>query len=173
MATTPPASPITARARLERRDRRSEGQTFARRTGIAAAAHRDPGGGRTVTLVPFAKSVGGCFGINATQGGFQPTNQIVDFYVDRLHAARAARFRVNFEDVEAGNDHDMDAIVRYSYTVSGSTVTSRHSDYAAGCITQHMGYVYPGRRRMASTSSCVTGTPRPATIRTSSIPPRG
>ena len=30
------------------------------------------------------------------------------------------RFRVNFEDVEQGADHDMDAIATYEYTVSGS-----------------------------------------------------
>ena len=68
-----------------------------------------PVNGQTITLVPFAKSVGGS-GISAGQGQFQPTNQIVDFYVDTL-GPTSGSFRVNFEDVEQGADHDMDAIV--------------------------------------------------------------
>jgi type IV pilus assembly protein PilY1 len=55
-------------------------------------------------------------------------------------------FRVNYEDVEQGADHDMDAIARYQYqVVNGNqlsiTVTS---EYAAGGIIQHMGYVISG-----------------------------
>lgn len=96
-----------------------------------------------ITLVPFGKSVGGN-SISAAQGAFQPTNQIVDFYVESL-TATSGTFQVNFEDVEAGNDHDMDAVVRYSYSVSGDTVTvNATSDYAAGGIIQHMGYVVSG-----------------------------
>jgi len=103
------------------------------------------GGGRTVTLVPFAKSVAGS-SINAAEANFQPTNQIVDFYVDSIAAdGSSGRFRVNFEDVEQGADHDMDAIVIYEYSVSGSTVTvTLTSEYAAGGIVQHMGYVISG-----------------------------
>ena len=67
-----------------------------------------PVNGRTITLVPFAKSVAGCEHFDA-EANFQPTNQIVDFYVDSHHAT-TGRFRVNFEDVEQGADHDMDAI---------------------------------------------------------------
>jgi type IV pilus assembly protein PilY1 len=96
----------------------------------------------TITLVPFAKSVSGS-GISATSD-FQPTDQIVDFYVDTL-TDTYGKFRVNFEDVEQGADHDMDAIAIYEYTVSGSTVTVKvTSEYAAGGITQHMGYVISG-----------------------------
>ena len=99
--------------------------------------------GDTVTLVPFAKSVGG-FGIPATEGLYQPTNQIVDFYVETL-TPTFGRFRVNFEDVEQGADHDMDAISTYEYTVSGSSVDiTVTSDYAAGGIIQHMGYAISG-----------------------------
>lgn len=102
-------------------------------------------GGRKVTLVPFAKSVGGGYGINAAQGSYQPTNQIVDFYVDTI-TSTYGKFRVNFEDVEQGSDHDMDAIVIYEYTVNAdNTVTVRvTSEYAAGGITQHLGYVISG-----------------------------
>lgn len=100
-----------------------------------------PVGTRKITLVPFAKSVGGCLGAD---GAFKATNQIVDFYVDSL-TATSGRFRVNFEDVEQGADHDMDAIVIYEYEVSGNTVTVRlTSEYAAGCIIQHIGYVISG-----------------------------
>jgi len=102
-----------------------------------------PVNGRTVTLVPFAKSVAG-LGISAAETNFQPTNQIVDFYVDSI-TPTTGRFRVNFEDVEQGADHDMDAIVIYEYSISGSTVTiTLTSEYAAGGIVQHMGYVISG-----------------------------
>ena len=129
--------------------------------------------GQVITLVPFAKSVGG-LGINAGQGQFQPTNQIVDFYVDTL-GPTSGSFRVNFEDVEQGADHDMDAIVRYTYTVTGSTVSvTVDSDYAApaaSCIT--WGTSCPARLPTAPTSSCGTAIPRRDRIRTiSSIPLR-
>ena len=110
-----------------------------------------PVDGRTITLIPFAKSVGGNSPapgpspISVDEGDFQPTNQIVDFYVESL-SATGGTFRVNFEDVEQGADHDMDAIARYSYVVNGDgTVTvSVTSEYAAGSIIQHMGYIVSG-----------------------------
>jgi type IV pilus assembly protein PilY1 len=53
---------------------------------------------------------------------------------------------VNFEDVESGNDHDMDAIVKYVITknVDGTISVKTSSVYAAGSIEQHMGYVISG-----------------------------
>lgn len=110
-----------------------------------------PINGQTVTLVPFAKSVAGS-SISAAKGSFQPTNTIVDFYIDTI-TPTSGRFRINFEDVEQGADHDMDAIAEYSYAVndngtldtSDDTVTIEvTSTYAAGGITQHMGYVISG-----------------------------
>lgn len=103
-----------------------------------------PVGGQTITLVPFAKSVGGS-SISATEGQFQPTNTIVDFYVETL-SGNYGKFRVNFEDVEQGADHDMDAIAEYEYSVNpDDTVTvTMNSTYAAGGIIQHMGYVISG-----------------------------
>jgi type IV pilus assembly protein PilY1 len=123
-------------------------QTFAVALASPLPRIEIPVGGRTITIVPFAKSVAGCGSTGS--GGFpvfQPTNQIVDFYVEALAADRkSGTFQVNFEDVEAGNDHDMDAIARYSYVVNANdTVTiTVTSDYAAGCIVQHMGYVVSG-----------------------------
>ncbi len=120
-------------------------QTFAVALASPLPKIEIPVSGDTITLVPFAKSVGGGgFGINSAQGQYQPTNQIVDFYVESL-TPTSGRFRVNFEDVEQGADHDMDAIATYEYSVSGGTVSVRvTSDYAAGSIIQHIGYVVSG-----------------------------
>lgn len=104
-----------------------------------------PVGGNVVTLVPFAKSVK--YNNNAGWSTYSPTNTIVDFYVESIaDDAKSGVFRVNFEDVEQGNDHDMDAIARYSYRVNpDDTLTiDMSSDYAAGGVVQHMGYVISG-----------------------------
>ncbi len=108
-----------------------------------------------ITLVPFAKSVGG-YGISAAQGDFQPTNTIVDFFAEEI-SPTYGKFRINYEDVEQGADHDMDAIVQYVYQVvdaAGNPVSdpalgvkvviSLNSIYAAGGIMQHMGYIVSG-----------------------------
>lgn len=99
-----------------------------------------PVSGTVVTLVPFAKSV------NVGSDSFRPTNSIVDFYVEYLAAdGKSGAFQVNFEDVEQGADHDMDAIARYEFQVNGNTVQIKlDSTYAAGGIVQHMGYVISG-----------------------------
>lgn len=129
---------------------RVEGEQKVQTFGVALASPLPkieiPVGGRTITLVPFAKSVAYGSDINRTEGRFQPTNQIVDFYVEALAEDRTSgTFQVNFEDVEAGNDHDMDAIVRYSYQVSGnSVIVNVSSDYQAGGIVHHLGYVISG-----------------------------
>jgi type IV pilus assembly protein PilY1 len=112
-------------------------------------------GDRAIRLVPFGKSVGG-FGISSAEGDFQPTNTIVDFFVDEI-TPTYGKFRINFEDVEQGADHDMDAIVEYEYQVldasdnpvddpaAGVKVrVTLNSTYAAGGIIQHMGYVVSG-----------------------------
>lgn len=114
------------------------------------------GAGRYVTIAPFAKSVTGN-SIDPTK--FAPTNQIVDYYVDRIantgtedrnlsvNAGRPyAEFRINYEDVEQGADHDMDAISRYTVALQadGTVKVDMASEYAAGGIGQHMGYVISG-----------------------------
>jgi type IV pilus assembly protein PilY1 len=111
-----------------------------------------PVAGRTITLVPFAKTVGGSVNgntVSPASTSFQPTNQIVDFYVDPTSTPTAGKFRVNYEDVEQGADHDMDAIVLYEYTVKGDgTVDVRlTSQYAAGSLIHHIGYVISGTTR--------------------------
>lgn len=112
-------------------------------------------GGSFITLVPFGKSTGGS-SISADKDDFQPTDTIVDFFVEEI-TDTYGKFRVNFEDVEQGADHDMDAVVKYTYQVldaSGNAVTSHEdgtqvkisldSTYAAGSIIQHMGYIISG-----------------------------
>lgn len=114
--------------------------------------------GRTITLVPFAKSVGGD-AISNSKGSFQPTNQIVDFYVDTIANSSSAdqdasinggryfaRFRINFEDVEQGADHDMDAIVVYEVAAEadGKLRVKLTPEYQAGGIQHSMGYVISG-----------------------------
>ncbi|BEU04902.1 hypothetical protein OAG1_37020 [Agarivorans sp. OAG1] len=113
--------------------------------------------GSIIKIVPFAKSVSG-YSIDKTQGEFQPTNTIVDYYVEELSPTKG-KFRINFEDVEQGADHDMDLIVEYSYEVKQlcldyddpvDCVTkeglelSLVSSYAYGSIDQHAGYVISG-----------------------------
>jgi type IV pilus assembly protein PilY1 len=95
----------------------------------------------SVVIVPFAKSPGQ----GSLWANFQPTNQIVDFYVESL-GSTSGSFLVNFEDVEQGADHDMDAIARYTYSVelNGDVTIDVDSVYAAGGIDQHMGYIISG-----------------------------
>ncbi|RMX07994.1 fimbrial assembly protein [Corticibacter populi] len=114
--------------------------------------------GNYVTISPFAKSVGGGYGISSTSE-FQPTNQIVDYYVSAMantgnadadpsinEGRPYAQFRINYEDVEQGADHDMDAIVLYTIWLDADKKVriKLTSEYAAGGIIQHMGYVISG-----------------------------
>lgn len=102
--------------------------------------------GKLVTLVPFAKTIenGRADDFYYNGGGFQPTNTIVDFYVESISDTEGT-FRINFEDVEQGADHDMDMIVKYHYKVSGSNVTVTVStEYSKSDKIQHAGYVISG-----------------------------
>jgi len=164
--------------------------TFAVALAAPLPEIRIPVGSNTITFVPFAKSVGGS-SIDAASNKFQPTNQIVDFYIENIKntwkktisgtaytclTASAAdlaahandcdatvnsgrpyyKFRINYEDVEQGADHDMDAIATYeAFLNANDTVTVKmSSDYAAGGIVQHMGYVVSG-----GLETDVSGTP--------------
>lgn len=144
----------------------------------------------TVSILPTAKSVSGCSNANAgcaqrmnliydaTYGlklnqkspadsaAYCPTNTIVDYYVDDIRYDNSnnvtyALFRINYEDVEQGADHDMDSIVKYEICTAAasssgfgscgsSTLNADQieiklvSDYAAGCLDQVMGFVISG-----------------------------
>jgi len=115
-------------------------------------------GGRQMTFVPFAKTAGGTFADTPGQTQFA-TNTIVDFYIEEfvnlpgqeqdanINQGRPyAAFRINFEDVEQGNDHDMDAIVRYEFRANadGTVTVTLNSEYAAGSARQNMGYIASG-----------------------------
>jgi type IV pilus assembly protein PilY1 len=120
-------------------------------------------GNQSVSMVPFAKTVGGCMGADPDID-FQPTDTIVDFYVETLDPddPTYGKFRINYEDVEQGADHDMDIIVEYSFQVYQSdgvtpAVTAAdgtnngtmvkitlNSTYMATCFVQHMGYIISG-----------------------------
>ena len=101
-----------------------------------------------VTVLPFAKSVangGTWYG----SGDFQPTNTIVDFYVDTI-TPTSGKFRINFEDVEQANDHDMDAIAFFEYEVKNNESSSAEieisvtPEYEAGSVIHHIGYIISG-----------------------------
>jgi type IV pilus assembly protein PilY1 len=106
--------------------------------------------GGLVTLIPLGRTVNETVPI---------ANQIVDFYIDRIvnqpgfpsdpsvNGGRpSGTFRINFEDVDQGADHDMDAIVEYKYelTAANQVRITLTSGYAAGGKVQHMGYVISG-----------------------------
>ncbi len=112
-----------------------------------------------ITLVPFAKSVGGAFSISNAKTAYQPTNQIVDFYTERIANSGPgdkdtsvnggryeAVFRINYEDVEQGNDHDMDAIVEYTVRVKADNTLEvvLKPIYEAGGVKHRMGYIISG-----------------------------
>ena len=117
-----------------------------------------PLGSGRITLVPFAKTVSGTFG----DGTRKPTNTIVDFYIEEfanfpgqlvnttINGGRPrAVFRINYEDVEQGNDHDMDAIARYEVIANTNNTMTVNitSEYAAGSANQNMGYIISGTTR--------------------------
>lgn len=105
----------------------------------------------------------------SSSGSFCPSNQIVDFYVDTVlydnnnappysvsnpaPSITYAKFRINFEDVEQGADHDMDAIATYEICTGntcspaiapGEVNVTVTSDYSAGGIDQVMGFIISG-----------------------------
>jgi len=111
-------------------------------------------GGNPVTLVPFAKTIGSRG--TSTVWNYWPTNTIVDFYVQNI-GPTSGTFRINYEDVEQGADHDMDDIVTYEYQLvdAGGNPVSDPADatavditltagYASGSYIQHAGYIISG-----------------------------
>jgi type IV pilus assembly protein PilY1 len=105
-----------------------------------------PVGDQTVTLVPFGKTVV-AGGLNASAGAFQPTCTIVDFFVEEIAEDKSyGKFRINFEDVEQGADHDMDVIVLYEYWVQeDNTIKIKLTkEYQAAGYVLHLGYIISG-----------------------------
>ncbi len=142
-----------------------------------------PSSGGVVTLVPFAKTASGTFGTAAQK----PTNTIVDFYVQEyanfpgqtqdmtINTGRPyAVFRINYEDVEQGNDHDMDAVVRYEVIDNGGGTVNVNltSEYAAGSANQNMGFIMSGTTkdgvylevRDVDSTNCIRTEVTPSTV---------
>lgn len=129
-------------------------------------------GDRHVRIVPTGKSVSGSHNVftncasrctvtldasdglrisNCAANAYCPSNQIVDFYTETItydanNNLTYAKFRINFEDVEQGADHDMDAIVTYTVEALADNKirVSLSSDYGAGSIDQVLGFVISG-----------------------------
>lgn len=116
--------------------------------------------GKVIALIPFAKTVNGDDA--AVKGKFQPTDQIVDFYVEKIANSGPkdrdekvnggryyAEFQINFEDVEQGADHDMDAIARYVIraTADNKLEVTVTPTYQKGNSKQNMGYTISGTNR--------------------------
>ncbi|RDH45508.1 pilus assembly protein [Zooshikella ganghwensis] len=97
-------------------------------------------GNNLAEIIPFAKTIGNY------EEGYYATNQIVDFYVTNIDENNnSGEFSINFEDVEQGNDHDMDAIVNYKYELNGDILkVTLDSTYAYAGAEQHLGYVISG-----------------------------
>ena len=121
-----------------------------------------PVGKKWITLVPFGKTVV-AGGMDRSKGKFQPTNTIVDFFVEKFvntdpngsdrdttdagNGGRPfLRFRINFEDVEQGADHDMDAIVLYDLRVNkdGELVVTLTVEEESAGYTMNYGYAISG-----------------------------
>jgi type IV pilus assembly protein PilY1 len=118
-----------------------------------------PTGQGVVKIIPVGQSLVGCSFGGFVQGSLYPANRIVGFYIEDIvnvpgyrtdatvNSGRPkARFRVGFEDNEEGTDNDMDAIVIYDISVNaaGQVAIQLDSEYAAGCIGQHLGFVISG-----------------------------
>ncbi len=113
-----------------------------------------------VSLIPFAQSVGGCNFGDFRVGTTSPMqNRIAAFFIDRIvnlpgfatdasvnNGRASGRFRVSYEDNIEGTDSDMDAIAMYTFEVTAANQLRIRieSQYAAGCIDQHMGFVISG-----------------------------
>lgn len=119
-------------------------------------------GGKTVTIVPFAKTVfqaGGhsynSIAIGPAKGAFQPSNQIVGAYVTYLKNPTndpthpdgnfSMKFYVNYEDHAWGGDFEMDSFALYEINATSTDLTITISPtYQAGGAQQNIGYEITG-----------------------------
>ncbi len=147
-ATTRRASPIRRTTETDPefgRDRRAESSTrLPWRSPRRCRGSTSRSTGRTSHSFRSPRSVGG-LGHQRRPGPASNRRTRSSTSTSIRSTPTTGKFRVNFEDVEQGADHDMDAIVMLQYTVSGSTVSvTVDSDYAAGGIMHHMGYIMSG-----------------------------
>lgn len=143
-------------------------------------------GNNKVKIVPVAKTVSGttskCLGYggctyttdasgrlifsNCPSDAFCPTNSLVGLFINDIKYNSSneiiyMKFRQNFEDVEQGADHDMDAIATYEVCTSAAATANYGScaslslatnefevlvtsSYAAGGADQVLGYIISG-----------------------------
>jgi len=143
-------------------------------------------GANKVKIVPVGKTVSGCItnkclatgyctyttdasgrmNLNCPSTAFCPTNSLVGLFINdvRYNASNEIvymKFRQNFEDVEQGADHDMDAIATYEVCTATAAASGYGScaslaltgnefevlvtsSYAAGCADQVLGYIISG-----------------------------
>jgi type IV pilus assembly protein PilY1 len=117
--------------------------------------------GGIITLVPMGRTVGSGSGTLGAPNklAIPIPNGIVDFYIEKIRNQPGfptdalendgrpyGKFRINFEDVDQGADHDMDAIAIYEYKLLANNTLEVKvtSDFAAGGYIQHLGYVISG-----------------------------
>lgn len=104
-------------------------------------------GEKKVTVVPFAKTIDG-LGAVRDKGRYQPTNPIVDLYIEEMSNERL-KFRVNYEADEQGNDFDMDVIGEYEFVINDDdtlTAVVKVTRQETGS-NQNIGYVISGTNR--------------------------
>lgn len=138
---------------------KNEVMTYAVALASPLPQIRIPVGSGHVTVIPFAKSVKSSTNPAIDISKFVPTNPVVDYYVisiantgaaDRdpsINGGRAyAKFIINYEDMEVGSDHDMDAIAEYAVALqeNGSVKVDIATTFKAGSTVQQMGYVISG-----------------------------
>jgi len=143
--------------------KKNEVMTYAVALASPLPQIRIPVGNSHVTVVPFAKSVRSSIGdanrdININR--FVPTNPVVDYYVIKMANTGTedtdltenggfpyAKFLINYEDMEVGSDHDMDAIAEYTVKWDNAlkkVVVEVKTTFKAGSTVQQMGYVISG-----------------------------
>lgn len=104
-------------------------------------------GGKKISLVPFAKTINGA-STDRNKGKYQPTDPIVDFYVEEYSATRV-KLRINYEADEQGNDYDMDVVVLYEIEVKPNNTLEIKTTpiYQSTGSNQNLGYVISGTNR--------------------------
>ncbi|SDX64909.1 type IV pilus assembly protein PilY1 [Allochromatium warmingii] len=120
-----------------------------------------PVNGKTISLVPFAKTIDG-YSTVRTKGAYQPTNPIVDFYVDTIANTNSDnidvsvnngrpyyKFIINYEADEQGNDFDMDVISEYEIQLepNNELLIKVKITYESTGSNQNVGYVISGTNR--------------------------